>query len=354
MYPNKFPNVDYKGLKKILRRCKNKKLLHANKEKELSAQKDNGASTNKQHKVHTIELPEPGLDDSASTSEQHKESTIKLSEPSQSECCVLCDEEFFAELSNKAEVISICFNTKVRPDNLRASSGLLRCMWRFRNCITDDQQVPVHEVRILADYIAMNSIAIKKILKKYDKIHGSAEGQNFKMRMRTRNIDLLQPPWIIELGAFYINSNASEYGQPGKHFPDFSCELFDEDPKLIMTISDSFEDEYSLTCSICWEILYNAYALECGHLFCKECVCSYASISTIEGPTRAPDGKECPYCRTAGVFKNAVSLKHLDLLVKTRFYNYCDIRVDRLLLLICEIAEMCIWALLSQIGLSDV
>ncbi|AQK64113.1 putative E3 ubiquitin-protein ligase BAH1-like [Zea mays] len=45
----------------------------------------------------------------------------------------------------------------------------------------------VQEGRMLLNYVTMNDIVIRKILKKYDK-----------------------SPWLIELGAFHLNCDASD------------------------------------------------------------------------------------------------------------------------------------------------
>ncbi|ONK63663.1 uncharacterized protein A4U43_C07F17600 [Asparagus officinalis] len=82
----------------------------------------------------------------------------------------------------------------------------------------DDQQVMVQEGRLLLDYVTMNAIAIQKILKKYDKVHGSVTGRNFKTKMHDKRIELLHSPWLIELGAFYVNFTGSDIGEPGDFF----------------------------------------------------------------------------------------------------------------------------------------
>lgn len=157
-------------------------------------------------------------------------------------------------------------------------------MRRLSHCFLDDQQTSVQEVRMLLDYVTMNAIAIRKILKKYDKVsffvgdphpsisqrwvftfyhcwsylialfykvHGSVNGRNFKMVMRAKRIELLQSPWLIELGAFYLNCAGSDAGEPGAFFRKFSCDLSDSQPVMTMVLFDSITYEYSLNCPIC-------------------------------------------------------------------------------------------------------
>lgn len=82
-------------------------------------------------------------------------------------------------------------------------------------------------------------------------IHGSVSGRDFKTKLRAKRIELLQSPWLIELGAFYLNFSDSDSGEPAEFFRKFSCDLNDTQPAMTMSISDSVKYEYSLTCAIC-------------------------------------------------------------------------------------------------------
>ena len=78
---------------------------------------------------------------------------------------------FFTELTKEASKIAGCFSSRVkRLLHLNVHSGLQRYIWRVRQCFIDDQQNMVQEGRMLLDYVTMNAIAIRKILKKYDKV----------------------------------------------------------------------------------------------------------------------------------------------------------------------------------------
>uniref|UniRef100_A0A8I6Y118 RING-type E3 ubiquitin transferase n=1 Tax=Hordeum vulgare subsp. vulgare TaxID=112509 RepID=A0A8I6Y118_HORVV len=72
----------------------------------------------------------------------------------------------------------------------------------------------VQEGRLLINYVTMNAIAIRKILKKYDKVHGSVSGRDFRSKMQTEHTELLQSPWLIELGAFHLNCDSSDIDEP--------------------------------------------------------------------------------------------------------------------------------------------
>nr|CAD1828084.1 unnamed protein product [Ananas comosus var. bracteatus] len=286
---NKCSHVEYKRLKKVLKSCRVCRAL----ENQSSSEHAEGEESN------------------------------ELSEFCRCNSCPLCDQMFFAELTREATEIAGCFSSRVRRLlHLHVSSGVQRCMWRLRHCFADDQQVMIQEGRMLLDYVTMNAIAISKILKKYDKIHGSVSGRDFKTKLRAKRIELLQSPWLIELGAFYLNFSDSDSGEPGEFFRKFSCDLNDTQPAMTMSISDSVKYEYSLTCAICLDTVFNPYALSCGHLFCKGCACSAASVLLFQGLKAAPRSAKCPVCRAVGVYNDAVQMTELDLLLRNRCNDY--------------------------------
>lgn len=82
-------------------------------------------------------------------------------------------------------------------------------------------------------------------------IHGSTDGRKFKNKMRTKHVELLQSPWVIELGAFYLNCSGADSGEPGEFFNKFSCDLSDTEPVITMTLLGSVTYDYSLLCAIC-------------------------------------------------------------------------------------------------------
>ena len=87
-------------------------------------------------------------------------------------------------------------------------------------------------------------------------IHGSVSGRDFKSKMQTEHIELLQSPWLIELGAFHLNCDSSDIDEPtgffkNGFFKSFSCDLTGTQPAMTMAISETIKYEYSLTCPIC-------------------------------------------------------------------------------------------------------
>uniref|UniRef100_A0ACD6A5W1 Uncharacterized protein n=1 Tax=Avena sativa TaxID=4498 RepID=A0ACD6A5W1_AVESA len=302
-YLTKCSHVEYKRLKKVLKRCRVDRSLQAD--------------------VTNADQLQDGSDASSDICECNS--------------CTLCDQMFFTELNKEASDIAGCFSSRVqRLLHLHVPSGLQRYIWRVRQCFIDDQQIMVQEGRMLVNYVTMNAIAIRKILKKYDKIHGSVSGRDFKSKMQTEHIELLQSPWLIELGAFHLNCDSLDIDEPvgffkNGFFKNFSCDLTGAQPVMTMAISETIKYEYSLNCPICLDTLFNPYALSCGHLFCKGCACGAASVYIFQGVKSAPPEAKCPVCRAVGVFAHAVHMNELDLLIKTRCKDYwrCRMREER-------------------------
>ena len=82
-------------------------------------------------------------------------------------------------------------------------------------------------------------------------IHSSENGKNFRSKMQSEHIELLQSPWLIELGAFYLNLDASDGGHLSELSGHFSCDLNATPPVMTMLLPDSRKLDYDLTCAIC-------------------------------------------------------------------------------------------------------
>lgn len=283
---DKCSNVEYKQLKKVLKRCR-----HSRDEAEAKG--------------------------SCSTEEENTDSA--LTHFCHCESCPVCDQKFFSELINKSSEIAGHFSSRVRRLlHLHITNGVQGYVLRLRHCFKNDKELMAEQSRMLVEYVAMNAIAMRKILKKYDKVHSSINGRNFRTKMRAEHIELLQSPWLIELGALCINFNISNGSDSGEFLNQFACDLTSDRPVMTLMISNSLKLEYSLTCAICLDTVFNSYALSCGHLFCKACACSAASVMIFEGLKAAGSDSRCPVCREAGVYANAVHMAELDLLLKNR------------------------------------
>lgn len=285
-------HVEYKRLKKVLKRCRTCKSLHRPCD--------------------------------AGQGEEEADGSLQLC---RCEACPVCDEMFFSELMKEASEIAGCFNSRVRHLlHLLVATGIQRYIQCFSPCFKGHQQLLLEEGRMLMEYVTMNAIAIRKILKKYDKVHGSVNGEHFRSKMRAEHIELLQSPWLIELGAFYLNSRGLDAEECAECSTQFSFHFDETKSALIMSLAGSIKLEYDLTCAICLDTVFNPYALSCGHLFCKSCACSAASVMIFEGLKAASEDAKCPVCREAGVYGNSVHMSVLNLLLKKRCKEYWEER----------------------------
>ncbi|KAH7512296.1 hypothetical protein FEM48_Zijuj12G0075600 [Ziziphus jujuba var. spinosa] len=282
-------HVEYKRLKKVLKSCRTCKSLHV--------------SCN---------------DDQEAVNEQLC--------PCQS--CPLCDQTFFSELMKEASDIAGCFSSRVRHLlHIHVATGIQKYILCVRKCFRNDRPSMLEEMRMLVEYVTMNATAIRKILKKYDKVHSSENGKNFKSKMQAEHIELLQSPWLIELGALYLNFGGLDGGQLNELSSHFSCHLNSTPPVMTLMLQDSITLNYDLTCAICLDTVFNPYALGCGHLFCKSCACSAASVMIFQGLKAAARESKCPICREAGVYGKAMRMIELDLLMKRWCKDYWNERL---------------------------
>lgn len=195
----------------------------------------------------------------------------------------VCDQKFFTELMKEATDIAGCFSSRVRQLlQLHIHGGSQRYFTFLSYCFVNSQQKTAQECRMLTEYAMMNAVAMRKILKKYDKvcsdwnfqihnhtnsvlllyilhqlnelmqIHSSANGSKFKSKMRAQHMEILQSPWLIELGAFFKNFiEPSGENCGGLHNP-FSFDLTaSSGPTMTLILPDNVKLEYNLTCAIC-------------------------------------------------------------------------------------------------------
>lgn len=152
-------------------------------------------------------------------------------------------------------VVIGCFNKKAQKlVKLHIISGFHKYFKWFGNKLRCDHKILMQQGEDLDTYAIINTIAIRKILKKYDKIHYSKQGQEFRSKAQSMHIEILQSPWLCELMAFYINLRASKkinnVALPGL-FGDCSLKFNDEKPILSCGLFDSVKLDTDLTCAIC-------------------------------------------------------------------------------------------------------
>ncbi|KAH9565863.1 hypothetical protein CY35_04G099600 [Sphagnum magellanicum] len=243
--------------------------------------------------------------------------------------CPGCGGKFFGELKDELAEVVGCFNTRAQQLlQLHLASGLRKYVLRVKYSLARDSIAMIQEGQTLVKYASMNAIAVRKILKKYDKVHHSNEGLVFRGRLLAMRSELMQSPWLIELAALHINLAKSMNGSPQltEAVGEFSCDFDGAAAILSCNLLDSVKLDINLTCSICLDMLFDPVALGCGHLFCNSCACSAASVAPFLGAKAARRSAQCPLCRQRGVYADAVRLNELAILVSDRFNGYWNER----------------------------
>lgn len=239
--------------------------------------------------------------------------------------CPVCDGTFFPSLLKEMSDVVGCFNQRAQKLlDLHLASGVKKYLIWFRGKLQRSHVALIQEGNDLVTYALINATAIRKILKKYDKIHYSRQGQAFKSQAQSMHIEILQSPWLCELMAFHINLRESEAKSSNTPalFEGCSLNFDDGKPSLSYELFDSVKLDFDLTCSICLDTVFDPVSLTCGHIFCYMCACSAASVTIIDGLKSADPKEKCPLCREAGVYEGAVHLDELSILLKRSCRSY--------------------------------
>lgn len=84
---------------------------------------------------------------------------------------VVCDGTFFPFVLKEMSAIVGCFNQRAQKLlELHLASGFRKYLLWFKGKRDSDHAVLVQEGKELVNYALMNAIAVRKILKKYDKV----------------------------------------------------------------------------------------------------------------------------------------------------------------------------------------
>lgn len=285
----KLPGVGFKKLKKILKRCRS----------DFQSQND----------IHDHAVHDP------KTCPDH---------------CPVCDGSFFPSLLNEMSAVVGFFNQKAQKLlQYHLASGFRKYLLLFKGKPQGNHVGLIQEGKDLVTYALINAIAIRKILKKYDKIHYSKQGQAFKSQAQSMHIGILQSPWLCELMAFHINLRQSKIKSRKRPalFEGCSLTMNDDKPSLTCELFDSVKVDIDLTCSICLDTVFDPVALTCGHIFCYMCACSASSVTIVDGLKAAEPKEKCPLCREAKVYQGAVHLDELSILLSRSCHKYWEERI---------------------------
>ncbi|KAG0495719.1 hypothetical protein HPP92_000383 [Vanilla planifolia] len=245
--------------------------------------------------------------------------------------CPVCDGTFFPALVEEMSAVVGCFHKRAQKLlELNLASGFMKYVILFRRKMLGDHEALMQEGKDLVTYAIINAVAVRKILKKYDKIHYLKQGRAFKSEAHSLRIEILQSPWLCELMAFYINVKQidASRGHMAGFLGDCHLKLDDDKPILSCCLLDSMSLDISLTCSICLETVFDPISLTCGHIFCYMCCCLAASVTIIDGLKAASPKERCPLCRKKGVYENYLHLNELKVLLSRCCPEYWEERLQ--------------------------
>ncbi|XP_023771611.1 probable E3 ubiquitin-protein ligase BAH1-like 1 [Lactuca sativa] len=302
----KLPGVGFKNLKKILKRCR-REMTHS----QISLQSQSSLL----------------LNDSADNTHAY------CLHP-----CPVCDGSFFPSLMKEMSVVVGCFNERAQKVlDVHLATGFHKyfmwCKGKLHGQGNGNHHSLIQEGKDLVGYALINAIAMRKILKKYDKIHDSKQGQAFRSQVQSMHMELLQSPWLCELIAFHINLREitkADMRRKGSEILLEGCSLVFNDgkPSLSCELSDTVKLEIDLTCSICLDTVFDPVYLSCGHIFCFMCACKSGSVTIVDGLKATEPTAKCPLCRQAGVYKGSLHLDELNILLSRRCPEYWEERLQ--------------------------
>ncbi|KAJ0842964.1 putative E3 ubiquitin-protein ligase BAH1 [Helianthus annuus] len=211
----KLPGVGFKNLKKILKRCRS----DVSRSQKLLLRDDDGNKS-----------------------------------PSCVHHCAVCDGSFFPSLTKEMSMVVGCFNECAQKVlDVHLASGFRKYFLWCTDKLQRNHGALIQEGKDLVGYAIINAIAMRKILKKYDKIHDSKQGQAFRSQVQSMHMEILQSPWLYELIAFHINLRERKgiMGKDSKLFEGCGIIFNDGKPSLSCELSHAVKLEIDLTCSIC-------------------------------------------------------------------------------------------------------
>ena len=229
------------------------------------------------------------------------------------------------------------------------------------------------EARECLRWAELNTTALRKILKKWDKTNASARGAKALAAYWKRSeYQMLHSPVTMELRAVAGMLREGEDGPVWntslrdekekseeedddapprqRSFGTYPSSSFGSASEMIGSSRgdeghaepsrDARFDADAPTCGVCLDTLYKPVGLECGHVFCRDCLLRAAGVLDHRGTSLAVSlrGREtvsrvaageaaaepeswrardkCPECRLEGVFLTSTRLRHVEACIK--------------------------------------
>ncbi|GJV23003.1 probable E3 ubiquitin-protein ligase BAH1-like protein 1 [Tanacetum coccineum] len=291
----KLPGVGFKNLKKILKRCRN----------------DHDSS------LINVNVDDGGDSNVSGSCSDHE--------------CPVCDGNFFPSLMKEMSMVVGTFNERAQKVlDVHLATGFRKYFVWCKDSFKGNHGAFIQEGKDLVGYAIIHAIAMRKILKKYDKVHDSKQGQAFRSQVQSMHMEILQSPWLCELIAFHINlrETKTDMAKGSALFEGCSLVFSDGKPSLTCELCDNVKLEIDLTCSICLDTVFDPVYLTCGHIFCFMCACKSGSVTIVDGLKATNPTEKCPLCREAGVYQGSLHLDELNILLSRSCPEYWEERLQ--------------------------
>jgi hypothetical protein len=226
------------------------------------------------------------------------------------------------------------------------------------------------EARECLRWAELNATALRKILKKWDKTNVSSRGRKaLAAYWKKSEYQMLHSPVTMELRAVagmltegedgpvwdtslrnadkgnkendaprsFGTYPSSSFGS-GSEMDGLDVSAFDAEQRNAVDARLASQDQP--TCGVCLDTLYKPVGLECGHVFCRDCLLRAAGVLDHRGtsiavslrgrqtvsrvaageaalePVSWRERDKCPECRHEGVFLTSTRLRHVEACIK--------------------------------------
>jgi hypothetical protein len=152
-------------------------------------------------------------------------------------------------------------------------------------------------------------------------VKGGGGGQ----RLGGRNNNWSRKSFLLGTPGFVLREEEEEEKEAdGEGMKKEQGEDDDDEEDAAATCGISSFSADDLKCPICLDIMYKPIGLACGHKFCRQCALESAGFGHAFGAfhniiSYVPRKTPCPQCRQVGVYQDAVVLKELGNLIRSRF-----------------------------------
>mmetsp|Transcript_2433 Transcript_2433/g.8617 ORF Transcript_2433/g.8617 Transcript_2433/m.8617 type:complete len:436 (-) Transcript_2433:107-1414(-) len=223
-------------------------------------------------------------------------------------------DPFFSLLGSATAAVDARFEQESRalltgrPAGAGGLRGLASRMCASPGVVTPGGTERAAKAQWLRLYAKANAAAVRKIMKKYRKTHGSQEGA-------APQVGAVRSPMMVELWAVAALDGGVEGGDGTADELKLLEPLFAEKMRKVLEQDEADADDL-LCCCVCMDFVVDATALGCGHVYCELCAKRVAGVPPFAELCEAPETATCPMCRKPGVFGSAERLKNVDKLAQ--------------------------------------